>query len=97
MDRLETQDDRLPLKRNSEAWCTLVMDLHRRLTGERIWASPEREVREPAVQLGKGVFRPESKRLAQDVDPETGTPSLPRADIAAWPNGRIDLGYIERD
>jgi hypothetical protein len=47
MDRLQTQDGHRPFNRNTEEWCALVMQTHLRLTGERIWCAPEREVGDP--------------------------------------------------
>jgi hypothetical protein len=96
-DRIETQNSRPPLKRNSEAWCRLVMETHRRLTGRRIWCAAEREIIEPREDLGGGEFRPETRRRGQDPDPETGEPSLSRATIAGWPGTVIDLGSIQKD
>jgi hypothetical protein len=95
-DRIETQDGRPPLKRNTEAWCRLVMETHRRLTGARLWCAPEREAIEPRQELGGGEFRAETRRRVQDPDPETGKPSLSRVTIAGWPGTVMDLGRIEK-
>jgi hypothetical protein len=73
------------------------MQLHLRLTGKRIWASPVYEEIEPAKDLGKGLYRPAETVVCQDNDPETGAESLPRATIASWPGSLMDLGLITRD
>lgn len=97
MHRLRTQDGLSPFKGNSPEWCALVMQLHLRLTGKRIWCAPEREETAPAQNLDKGLYRPAETVIVQDCCPETGAESLLRAKIAAWPSSLIDLGYITRD
>ncbi len=97
MHRLRTQDGQAPFKHNSSEWCALMMQLHLRLTGKRIWAAPEREETEPAKDLGKGAYRSAQTFVIQDCCPETGAESLPRAKIAAWPDSVMDLGRITRD
>jgi hypothetical protein len=97
MHRLRTQDGLSPFKRSSAEWCALVMQLHLRLTGKKIWAAPEREETEPAQDLGRGLYRPAQTVVVQDCCPETGAESLPRATIASWPGSLMDLGRITRD
>jgi hypothetical protein len=97
MFRLRAQDGHAPFKHNSTEWCALVMQIHKRLTGETIWAAPEYERTEPARQLGKGLFKPEEIFIMQDCCPKTGAKPLPRAKIAGWPGNLIDLGHITKD
>jgi hypothetical protein len=52
MDRLYAQDGQTPPGHTSQEWCDLVMRLHHRLTGRRIWCAPEREEIIAAQQLG---------------------------------------------
>jgi hypothetical protein len=94
--QLRRQDGLTPFLGNSQEWCDLIMDLHKRLTGERIWAAPEYEETTPQPGLGKGLFRPAETTICQDTDPETGKPSLPRDKIVGWPGTVMDLGRIER-
>jgi hypothetical protein len=97
MHRLRTQDGLAPFNGNSTEWCELVMELHRRVTGERIWCSPVYEKTTPRQDLGKGLYRPEETFTCQDNDPETGAESMPRDKIAGWPGTVMDLGKIARD
>ncbi len=95
--QLRAQDGQVQIRANSREWCELVMKLHLRLTGEKIWAAPEYEEKEPTKQLGKGLYQPEETFVVQDNCPETGAESLPRAKIAGWPGIMMDLGHITRD
>jgi hypothetical protein len=97
MDRLQTQDGLVPWQGNSPEWCQLVMNLHHRLTGERIWCAPVREVTVPQQDLGKGLYRPAETHILQENDPRTGAESLPRNKIVAWPGSVMDLGRITGD
>jgi hypothetical protein len=97
MHQLRRQDGLPLLKGNSREWCDLVMELHRRLTGQRIWCAPENEIAEPRKQLAGGLYEPEQTILVQDADPETGAPSLPRDKIVGWPGTVMDLGRLTRD
>jgi hypothetical protein len=96
MFRLCTQDGQAAYQTGSKEMCEIVMDLHRRLTGQRIWCSPGRQDTTPQQDLGKGLYRPAATRICQDTDPETGAESLPRAKIASWPESVMDLGRITR-
>jgi len=97
MHRLHAQDRLAPWLGNSKEWCELVMELHRRLTGERIWCAPEYEETTPRQDLGEGLYRPAETLICQDADPETGAESLPRDKIVGWPGTVIDLGRITRE
>jgi hypothetical protein len=95
--RLRTQDGLAPWRGNSPEWCALVMQLHLRLTGKRIWCAPEYEETTPRQDLGKGLYRPAETFVCQDNDPDTGAESLPRDKIAGWPGTVVELGRITRD
>jgi hypothetical protein len=97
LHRLRAQDGLAPFKSNSTEWCELIMDLHSRLTGKRIWAAPVQEKTTPMQDLGKGLWRPAQTRTWQDRDPATGAESLPKDKIASWPHGLIELGVIVRE
>jgi hypothetical protein len=97
MHQLRRQDGLPLLKGNSREWCDLVMELHRRLTGERIFCAPENEITEPRKELAGGQYEPAQTILVQDADPETGAPSLPRDKIVGWPGTVMDLGRITRE
>jgi hypothetical protein len=97
MARLRTQDGLPPLKSNSDEGCALLMELHRRLTGERVWMAPEREEKTLQEDLGGGLYKPSEVFVVQDDDPETGAPSLSRDKIRGWPGTLMDLGHIARD
>src|SRR5262245_37482194 len=88
MFRLRDQDGLGRLDPNCAAWCALVMQLHHRLTGEVIWASPAVETTVPSGELGGGVFRPARKAWVQADCPDTRAPSLPPLAIAGWPGDR---------
>jgi hypothetical protein len=95
--QLYAQDGKAAPEHNSQEWCELIMKLHLRLAGQRIWASPQYTETTPQQDLGKGLFRPAETRSYQDNDPETGAESLPLAQIKVWPHGLIELGNITRD
>jgi hypothetical protein len=97
MARLRTQDGLPPIKSNTVEGCALIMELHRRLTGERVWMAPEREERTLEEHLGGGLIKPAETFIVQDDDPETGAPSLPRDKIRGWPGTMMDLGRITLD
>jgi hypothetical protein len=97
MHRLRAQDGLPLLQGNSPEWCALVMELHRRLTGQPIWCAAPYEETTPQQDLGKGLYKPAEKQICQDNDPETGAESLPPDKIAAWPGSVMDLGRITRD
>ena len=85
---------------NSEAWCELVMRIHKRLTGKSLWCSimVERRDEGPAT-MPDGIRRiaPTVTVREQPSCPKTGAASLPASEIAAWPLMTLDLGNIERD
>jgi hypothetical protein len=51
----------------------------------------------PAQDLGKGLWRPASKRSWQAKCPETGVDSISPDQMKNWPHGLIDLGNIARE
>jgi hypothetical protein len=97
MRQLYVQDGKPMPLHNSKEYCELIMDLHRRLTGQRIWASPVYTETTPKKDLGGGLYSPAETDQFQDNDPETGAESLPLAQIKVWPHGLIELGNITRD
>jgi hypothetical protein len=97
MHRLRAQDRLAPWLGDSKEWCELVMELHRRLTGERIWCAPPYIETTPIEQLGGGLYRPAERHVYQNNCPETGAESLAKDKISGWPGTVIDLGKIVRD
>jgi hypothetical protein len=97
MQRLYLQDGNPVPVHNSKEWCELIMQLHLRLSGQRIWASPEYTETIPQQDLGGGLFKPAETRIWQDNDPQTRAESLALAEIKNWPHGLIDLGNITRE
>jgi hypothetical protein len=82
---------------NGEAWCRLVMEMHRRLTGEAIWAAPEveerREYQYTERDRSPGLTTSRIVRV-QARCPATGQASITRAEIEGWPNSLLELGNV---
>ncbi|MGE0052936.1 MAG: hypothetical protein AB7S74_01895 [Hyphomicrobium sp.] len=84
------EDQKLSHAPGGADWCALVVDIHKKLTGKRIWAAPKIE-RYETPQFG-----PRRIVHEQAPDPLTGRPSISPSAVRNWPTESIDLGDIVR-
>lgn len=71
------------------SWCQAIMEVHRLLTGKRIWASPQ--TRRVIEEIVGDSNMPRRRAIVEQAEGPKGEKSLPIGAIQAWPIGLIDL------
>lgn len=84
--------------RGKPDWCRLVMRLHDKLKGERIWASEAREIYKDEIDATAPRSLTRRVRVVeQESDPKTGAASLSADRVKNWPLSVIDMPDIVRE